>query len=528
MLDLGYSASLFLPHPLLTTWGYPTEEANNTRLGASPWLRRVNLTSTSSSAPMSDILEVLPDFDTKPYSHLFYSLGKNNITVNDLITGDPKVIARRCPLPSADVARLCSDVIQSLQSDVRASLRKKPRISSSSTVPASKDKRTEGIEDDRAENIKPLSNNTATTSPKGGVETAPKTAGPVHKVTTLDPALDKALGGGFQPGHISEIVGESAAGKTQLVLGLLLSVQLPPPRGLGKSAMYISTEAKLNTRRLLEMLNSHPEYQKLHPSERPSMDNVHTTLTNNLEAQEHILRYQLPVAVERFNVGLIVIDSVAANFRAEHGDHTPAGLRERALELRQLGNTLRRIAVESNAVVVVTNQVSDRFDTARAKSTPLMRRSQSPASSSSPAMYGSQAAAAASQHRTESQSLAHQQQFFTGWGDRAESPHQSLKTPALGLTWANQISARIVLKLESERQAYTGGNIWKDKKKKRSLAVVFAPWTASTNMPVAYEISEQGVVSLSEKEDAESSALSKEYPELLNPAFWATDDDDLI
>ncbi|KEF51278.1 uncharacterized protein A1O9_12628 [Exophiala aquamarina CBS 119918] len=484
---------------------------------------------------MSDILEVLPDFDTKPYSHLFYSLGKNNITINDLITGDPKEIARRCPLPSADVAKLCSDVIRFLQSDVRGNLRKKPRINPPVHVPASKgkDKDTTSIEDAKAESMKPTKDDTSSSSSSsssanGGVESQPRTVCTLQKVKTLDPALDKALGGGFQPGHISEVVGESAAGKTQLVLGLLLSVQLPPPEGLGKSAMYISTEANLNTKRLLEMLDCHPRYRNMYPAERPSMDHVHTTLTNSLEAQEHVLRYQLPVAVERFNIGLIVIDSVAANFRAEHGDHTPAGLRERALELRQLGSTLRQIAIESNAVVIVTNQVSDRFDTTRAKTTPLMRRSQSPASSSSPTVYGPQAVAAASQHRTESQSLAHQQRFFTGWGDRDESPHQALKTPALGLIWANQISARIVLKLESERQAYTGGNIWKDNKKKRSLAVVFAPWIPPTDTPVPYEISKQGIVSLSEKENTESSALSKEYPELLNPEFWATDDDDLL
>ena len=41
------------------------------------------------------------------------------------------------------------------------------------------------------------------------------------KVKTLDSVLDMALGGGFQPGHITEIVGESAVGKTQFVLGLL-------------------------------------------------------------------------------------------------------------------------------------------------------------------------------------------------------------------------------------------------------------------------------------------------------------------
>ncbi|KAK5045023.1 hypothetical protein LTR84_010171 [Exophiala bonariae] len=460
---------------------------------------------------MSDILEVLPDFDTKPYSHLFYSLRKNNIAVVDLVTSDPKEIARRCPLPSADVARLCVDVIRSLQSDVRTTLRKIP----SSATSVSKEKEEAASSQVKKE----VDTKNINSSGDSGNR-------PDDRLKTLDQVVDNALGGGFRPGHITEIVGESAVGKTQFVLGLLLSVQLAPPRGLGKSAMYVSTEGNLNTKRLCEILNSHPEYQKLSPSERPSMDRVHTTTTNSLETQENILRYQLPIAVRRYDVGLIVLDSVAANFRAEHGNYTPAALRERASELRQLGKMLRQVAVQSNAVVIVTNQVSDRFDHASAKSTSFLLRSQSSAISSSPAVPGSEAAAV-SQLRTETQSLVHQQRFFTGWGGRNDTSNESLKNPALGLTWANQISARVALKLESERQSYTGGNIWKDQKKKRSLAVVFAPWTRATNSPIEYEITTQGVVSLSEKEDAESAALAKEHPELENPEFWATDDFDL-
>ena len=61
-----------------------------------------------------------------------------------------------------------------------------------------------------------------------------------------------------------------------------------------------------------------------------------------------------------------------------------------------------------------------------------------------------------------------------------------------------------------------------------AVVTVASYGSGPTTAPVAYEISEQGIVSLSEKENAESTALSKEYPELLNPEFWATDDDDLV
>ncbi len=65
-----------------------------------------------------DLLDVLPDFDIKPYSHLLFSLTKKSISTHDLATKDPQQIARSCPLPSADVHKLAKDVIQALQSNM--------------------------------------------------------------------------------------------------------------------------------------------------------------------------------------------------------------------------------------------------------------------------------------------------------------------------------------------------------------------------------------------------------------------------
>lgn len=447
---------------------------------------------------MSDLHEVVPDFDIKPYTHLLHSLEKNDITVADLITLDPKEIARKCPLPSADVQKLVTSLIQALQRDVQNGVTKKRKVP--------------GLNSVDAENGAPAEKSTAA-----------NLLGDYLVVKTLDSNIDQALGGGFQPGHITEIVGESAVGKTQFVLGLLLSVQLPPPKGLGRGAIYVSTEAALSTLRLTQMLRSHPEYQQLAPEQRPSLDHVHTITTNDLEAQEHILRYQVPVAVERFNIGLIVLDSVAANFRAEHETRTAAGLAERAVELGKLASMLRRVAIDNHAVVVVTNQVSDRFNDARS-----LLLASSPATTSSPALPGSSLPAAFADRRKETQSLDHQQRFFTGWGDErpGKEVFEQLKTPALGLAWANQISARIVLKMVSERQVYSGGNIWRDKKKSRTFGVVFAPWAAPTNPPVRYGIESQGIVSITRNEDEALPAMGEEHADLLNEELWATDEDE--
>ena len=79
------------------------------------------------------------------------------------------------------------------------------------------------------------------------------------------------------------------------------------------------------------------------------------------------------------------------------------------------------------------------------------------------------------------------------------------KTPALGLGWTNQIAARIVLKMEGfrglgqspgEAEGYMGGSIWRDRKKRRFLSLVFAPWIGGNLTPVEFEIRKEGVFSI--------------------------------
>ena len=116
------------------------------------------------------------------------------------------------------------------------------------------------------------------------------------------------------------VVGHSGAGKTQLVLGLLLAVQLPPSRGgLGRPALYVSTEAPLPAGRLAQLLAANPRLRDLPPGPgaRPSLDGVLSVSCNDLETQDHILSFQVPVEARHRRAGFLVLDSVAANYRAE-------------------------------------------------------------------------------------------------------------------------------------------------------------------------------------------------------------------
>lgn len=290
----------------------------------------------------------------------------------------------------------------------------------------------------------------------------------------------------------------SGVGKTQFLLTLLLAVQMPSPVGLSRSALYISTEAPLQTNRLAQMLASHTELQDLHSDDKPSLSRILSIQTPDLESQEHILRYQVPVAIRRHNVGLLVIDSITANFRAEFEPaKTPGGtgaarsnsgaaFAQRSTQLLALGTLLRDIARTYNIAVVVANQVADRFTSdlfqpptstpahgqnrqppssnpanlhTHQPQTPMRPRSPLPPSASAPNpdSYPLPRTITPTPPTQTQQALhdypltvTHQQRFFSGWGDVPPAFHhvahnQNLKTPSLGLVWTNQLACRIAL-----------------------------------------------------------------------------------
>ncbi|KAJ4422862.1 DNA repair protein rhp57 [Gnomoniopsis sp. IMI 355080] len=293
---------------------------------------------------MTDILRVLPQFPVSQYANLIPTLEKNQVTVTDLLTLEAADLGKRTQLPLLDLKRLCNAVLEALHTDL-------------------------GVVEDH-DPVRPVENQAENETTNYGHplrHTLAALASQWSTISTLDPALDASLSGGVPTGTITEIAGEAGAGKTQLLLSLLLAVQLPPPHGTGRRALYISTEAPLSTRRLTQMLTHNPILSSLPKDQRPMLDNIFSTTTPDLESQEHILTYQVPVQVERSNIGLIILDSVAANYRAEFdradGKNRGQGsnMGARSAELVRLGMLLRDLALKHNLAVVVSNQVADRF-----------------------------------------------------------------------------------------------------------------------------------------------------------------------
>jgi len=403
---------------------------------------------------MTDLLRVLPQFPVGQYANLIPVLEKHAVTTNDLLTLEAVEIGKRTQLPLLDIKRLSKAVLDTLHSDLGAGLK----------------------------------------------NTAISLAAQWRTISTLDDALDTALGGGIPTGYVTEITGESGAGKTQFLLTLLLAVQLPPPRGLGKTAMYISTEAALSTRRLAQIISANPTLRAVDADSRPSLDNIISQATPDLESQDHILTFQVPVAIERRDVGLLVLDSVAANFRAEFersaGQGQSSSMGARSAELVRLGMQLHELATKYKISVVVANQVADRFGGASVgfktpkppqstgtdhhqrfslgnstQSSPLATRSNPLFASATKHAANDVPASSIRDKRPNAPeddaplrppppptfqldevsepsdpalALDHQQRWFTGWGDDPNAEY-ALKTPSLGLVWSTQISARIAL-----------------------------------------------------------------------------------
>ncbi|KAH6717867.1 P-loop containing nucleoside triphosphate hydrolase protein [Leptodontidium sp. MPI-SDFR-AT-0119] len=449
---------------------------------------------------MTDLIAVLPGFPTQQYVRLLPSLEKHQVTTADLLTQDCTEIAKRASLPILDVKRLCNAVLDALQ----ASLGVK--------------------EDEQVEGNGDQDGNTALRGTGASLRRSGEAlVSSWGTVSTLDEDLDRALGGGVPTGHITEVTGESGAGKTQFLLTLLLAAQLPAPRGLSSNVLYISTESALPTSRLSQLLLTHPVLLAADP--KPTLDSVISIVTPDLESQDHILRFQVPVAVRRHGIRLIILDSVAANYRAEFerpgggvasGQTSGANMAQRSSELVKLGQLLRELARKQNIAVVVANQVADRFSGGGG---PLARRSGPggaiPDSSIGPMSsipMGTDAGNTAFRSTIDPMSLDHQQRWFTGWGDDpypSQLALKSLKTPSLGLIWTTQISCRIAL---IKRPVYGPGLVADEenergepvlRKWRRWMKVVFAPHAAPSGPgvldAVEFEIKGEGLAAVKKK-----------------------------
>lgn len=179
-----------------------------------------------------------------------------------------------------------------------------------------------------------------------------------EQFTTGDIAIDDILGGGITTGGITEVFGESSTGKSQLLMQLCLSVQLPKSEGgLNAKCVYITTEGDLPTSRIAGILDTRKDWQKLGVNQK----NIFTVSCPDLIAQEHIVNIQLPVLLDRNkDVKLVIIDSISHHLRVELQAKSFKESQENKAYITTMAENLKAMAIKYQLSILVANQVSDK------------------------------------------------------------------------------------------------------------------------------------------------------------------------
>jgi DNA repair protein RadA len=177
----------------------------------------------------------------------------------------------------------------------------------------------------------------------------------VKKIRIGSTALDELLGGGIETQAISEFYGEFGSGKTQIVHQAAVNVQLPEEEGgLGKGVIFIDTENTFRPERIIQMA----EGRGVDPEK--ILDNIQVARAYN-SADQILWAEKAAEMAQSGDIGLIVVDSLTSQFRADYvGRGT---LADRQQKLNRHMHTLQRAGDLNNISVIVTNQVMAKPDT---------------------------------------------------------------------------------------------------------------------------------------------------------------------
>lgn len=139
---------------------------------------------------------------------------------------------------------------------------------------------------------------------------------------------------------------------------LALMVQLPVDMGgLGRAAVYICTEGRFASGRLYEMIATVYSLFGNRVRDIPFASRVFLEHLHDAPALLQCVRLRLPRLMAASEVGLVIVDSVAAVFRSETSD-----VRRRAHDMREMAGALLRMSDRYGCAVLCVNQVgaSDR------------------------------------------------------------------------------------------------------------------------------------------------------------------------
>ncbi|NXF33867.1 XRCC3 protein, partial [Nyctibius bracteatus] len=248
-----------------------------------------------------------------------------------------------------------------------------------------------------------------------------------QKLSLGCPVLDNLLKGGIPLVGITELAGESSAGKTQISLQLCLCVQYPYKYGgLESGAVYICTEDVFPSKRLQQLIDQQHKLRADVPAEIIQKikfgNSIFVEHAADLDTFHNCITKRISLLLTRGMVRLVVIDSIAALFRCEFGVSDSV---MKARYLQTFGAQLHSLSTRFRTPII-SEDISYSAHTCR---NPLC--------------------------------------FLYSVVDKRVSP-------ALGITWANQLLMRLMVSRISQPEQSSGA-VSHHTRSMRTLRVVFAP-----------------------------------------------------
>ncbi|XP_024008622.1 DNA repair protein RAD51 homolog 4 [Eutrema salsugineum] len=171
-----------------------------------------------------------------------------------------------------------------------------------------------------------------------------------HTLSTGDNGMDSLLQGGFREGQLTELVGPSSSGKTQICMQAAASVA---EKQTGR-VFYVDTGNSFSARRIAQFIcaTSDAALGKKVLS-RISCHTVYDifTMFDTLQGLEVTLRSQVQMNVNEYRLRLLVVDSISSLITPILGG---SGSQGRALMVA-VGYMLKKLAHEHNIAILVTN-----------------------------------------------------------------------------------------------------------------------------------------------------------------------------
>ncbi|XP_046388020.1 DNA repair protein XRCC3 [Ischnura elegans] len=190
------------------------------------------------------------------------------------------------------------------------------------------------------------------------------------------PVLDLFLRGGIARSGVVELCGGSGSGKTQFCLQVALAAQIPSLQRTSSplGTIFICTEDPFPSQRLRQLM-------KIFPERYPEVggmalgDNIFVEHIADVASLKECLQVRIPhlLRTSPLSFGLIVLDSIAGVFRGsceydgneakeEQGKSIHSNILSRAKDLKEIGGELHSLSSSHGLSVICVNQVSDAMD----------------------------------------------------------------------------------------------------------------------------------------------------------------------